>query len=119
MPPIPWMFRGKEIFADNTDGVGLLRDSTANLRTFRLQGKRGFCCWGREVLAGRACTIAVAIARAELVIANRTRTSASQLMLEKFARRIEETHSKAESGGFEGVGADEILTWWSMPHRAV
>lgn len=77
-------FQDGEIFGDNTDGAGLIRDIQHNL---------GFAIDGRRVLllgaggAARGCLLPLLDARpARLTLANRTATRAAALV-EEFARR--------------------------------
>ncbi len=93
------VFRDDEIYGDNTDGIGLVRDLVTNL---------GLSLKGTAILilgAGGATRGIVGplldLEPERLVIANRTKSKA-EIIADHFAR-----HGPVESCGFDGIDAEE------------
>jgi shikimate dehydrogenase len=94
-------FRDGQIFADNTDGVGLVNDITRNL---------GFSVTGKSVLvvgsggATRGVLLPIVQERPrEIVVINRTAAKANELV-KALAQQAESHSVRIDSGGLDAVG---------------
>ena len=94
-------FRDGQIFADNTDGVGLVNDITRNL---------GFSVTGKSVLivgsggATRGVLLPIVQERPhEIVVINRTAAKADELV-KALAQQAESHSVRIDSGGLDAVG---------------
>ena len=110
-------FKDKEIFGDNTDGAGLVRDLEANLQ---------FAVAARRVLllgaggAARGCMLPLlGQSPARLVIANRSVDKAIQLAAEFSEGRFAHGSSlPSPRGGIEGEGRGLLPTACGYPELA-
>jgi len=94
-------FRDGQIFADNTDGVGLVNDITRNL---------GFSVTGKSVLivgsggATRGVLLPIVQERPrEIVVINRTAAKANELV-KALAQQAKSHSVRIDSGGLDAVG---------------
>ena len=110
-------FNGTEVFGDNTDGAGLVRDVTHNL-AFPLAGKRILLLGAGGAARGVIAPL-LAARPATLVIANRSLGKAEQLAAEFAGEGIVEALSFADLAGkgFDLVvnGTSASLSGESLP----
>ena len=108
-------FQDKEIFGDNTDGAGLVRDLESNLR-FSIADRRVLLLGAGG--AARGCILPLlGQSPARLVIANRTDEKARQLAAEFSEGRYAHGANLPSPGGrgIEGEGRDFLLTACGYP----
>jgi shikimate dehydrogenase len=102
-------FDADSVFADNTDGVGLLRDLEVNLR-FPLAGRRILVMGAGGAVQGTLGPL-IAARPALLVIANRTLDKAQRLAA-RFAAAANASGTRLQASGYEalaGRGFDLVV----------